>query len=131
VATQGSYEVRPGFAGDFGNVGVYTTSGDVINASLITGLYETWDMALDGRGNLLVLSLDGTVSEYTTAGTLENPSLISGLNQPSEIFVMTPEPCPLVIAFCGLGVMAFSRMVRRKTGAAPNDQFRARPFPGL
>ena len=63
-----------------GTVGEYTTSGAVINAALITGLNYPTGLALDGNGDLFVVSKnDGLIGEYTTSGAVINASLITGL----------------------------------------------------
>lgn len=62
-----------------GTVGEYTTSGAVVNASLISGLIIPSNLALSGS-NLFVSSLNSaTIGEYTTSGAVVNASLISGL----------------------------------------------------
>jgi ligand-binding sensor domain-containing protein len=68
-----------------GTIGEYNTSGQAINASLITGLSSIGSLALDGNGNLFVLSGD-TIGEYTTSGETLNASLVTvtGLVGPTE-----------------------------------------------
>jgi hypothetical protein len=60
-----------------GRVGKYTTSGGLVNASLISGLTYPGGVALDGRGGLFVSSID-RVGAYTLSGVPVNGSLISG-----------------------------------------------------
>jgi DNA-binding beta-propeller fold protein YncE len=61
-------------------IGKYTTAGAVVNASLITGLNNPSDLALDGQGNLFVANLGSAkVSEFTTSGATVNANLITGL----------------------------------------------------
>ena len=71
------------------SIGEYTTSGAIINESLITGLQSPWGIALDGQGDLFVASYgnygNGFIGEYTTSGAVINASLISGLSGPYGI----------------------------------------------
>ena len=73
-----------------GTVGLYTTSGVTLNASLITGLNSPRAIGLSGE-NLFVTNNDGfggsMISKYTTTGVLVNTSLITGLNDPKGIAV--------------------------------------------
>ena len=86
-----------------GTIGEYTTSGATLNVSLITGLSNIESLALDGNGDLFVLS-GNTIGEYTTSGETVNASLITvtGLTGLGEI-VAVPEPSPAVLVALGLG----------------------------
>ncbi len=57
-------------------IGEYTTSGAVINSSLVTGLPNPGAMAFDRLGHLFIVVNSGVVSsriaEYTTSGALLN-----------------------------------------------------------
>ncbi len=65
-----------------GTIGEYTTSGAVINASLITGLAGAESVAVSG-GNLVCHSdKHRNDLEYTTSGALVNPTVITGLSSP-------------------------------------------------
>ena len=72
-----------GLSGD-GLISEYTLSGASLNPTLITGLFETPALAVDGYGNLFVADqAHQTIAEYTTAGKTVNVNLIRGLNNPS------------------------------------------------
>jgi hypothetical protein len=82
---------------DFGTtISEWTTSGALVNASLITVTGSSFieGMAVSGSDIFLTNLVTGEqsagvdwVSEYTTSGTLVNASLISGLVLPEEIAV--------------------------------------------
>jgi hypothetical protein len=68
------------FVGEGSVVGEYTTSGAVVNASLITGLYDPAGLAVDNQGHLFVSLEDiGDVAEYTTFGSIVNALFIQAL----------------------------------------------------
>jgi hypothetical protein len=66
----------------WGTIGEYTTSGEVVNASLISGLGTPGSLssiAVSGANLFVVNQGDtNTIGEYTTDGTTVNASLISG-----------------------------------------------------
>ena len=69
-----------------GYVREYTTSGLVINPTLIGGLNNPIGLALDGDGHLFVANnTGGYIGEYTISGETVNASLISGLNNLGKI----------------------------------------------
>lgn len=72
-----------------GTISEYTTSGAIVNPSLVTGFdaSEPEGIVVSGTGLFLVNHAAGTVSEYTTSGQLVNPALISGLAGPVGIAV--------------------------------------------
>ena len=70
-----------------GTVGEYTTSGQTVNASLITGLDNPVAIAISGSDLFIVNAGNGTVGEYTTSGSEVNASLITGLVEPKGIAV--------------------------------------------
>jgi hypothetical protein len=75
-----------------GTVGAYTTTGQVINPALITGLVSPYAVAVSGS-NLFVSSFGngigttGRISEYTTSGAVANANLITGLSEPTGVTV--------------------------------------------
>ena len=70
-----------------GTIGEYTTSGAVVNASLVSGLNDPNGLAVSGSNLFVANSGNGTIGEYTTSGATVNASLVSGLNDPSGIAV--------------------------------------------
>ena len=64
-------------------IGEYTTSGGTVNASLVSGLYEPWGLAVSGSDLFFAGSEYGTIGEYTTSGGTVNPSLVTGLSTPT------------------------------------------------
>jgi len=73
------------------SVGEYTTSGETVNASLITGLSGAFGLAVAG-GNIFVADNNinvygGRIGEYTTSGQTVNASLLSGLGFPLRVAV--------------------------------------------
>jgi hypothetical protein len=72
-----------------GTVGEYTTSGTVVNASLISGLNSPTSIAVSGN-DLFVASFGShgyTIGEYMTSGSTVNASLITGFDSPQGIAV--------------------------------------------
>ena len=71
-----------------GTVGEYTTSGGVVNPSLVSGLTYNFGVAVSGS-NLFVANGggSGTISQYTTSGAVVNPALVTGLNNPYGVAV--------------------------------------------
>src|SRR2546429_453219 len=71
-----------------GTVGAYTTTGQVINPTLITGLVNPHAITVSGS-NIFVSSFgngvgnSGKIGEYTTSGAVVNDSLITGLSEPT------------------------------------------------
>jgi hypothetical protein len=70
-------------------IGEYTTSGAVVNASLVSGsgLADPGGIAVSGSDLFVANWNTGTISEYTTSGAVVNPSLISGLAYPVGVAV--------------------------------------------
>jgi len=67
-----------------GTVGEYTTTGETVNAALISGLSYPQAIVVSG-GNLFITDFNqnnGTVGEYTTAGDPVNDALVTGLGSP-------------------------------------------------
>ncbi len=62
----------------------YTTSGQLVNASLISGLYYPTGMTISGN-DLFVSNSNGTVGKYTLAGGTVNAALIQGLHSPTTL----------------------------------------------
>ena len=78
------------FVTNFGNgkIGAYTTSGAVVNASLVSGLSQPVGIAVSGSNIYVTEKFNGTIGAYnTTSGAVVNASLVSGLNNPSGIAV--------------------------------------------
>jgi hypothetical protein len=84
IATTGRTQI---FVTNFrsGTVGEYTTSGEPINPTLISGLFEPFGIAISG--DKLFVKTGDLVKEYTTSGALVNQSLISGVNGRGNIAV--------------------------------------------
>jgi DNA-binding beta-propeller fold protein YncE len=82
----GNLYIALNISGVSSRIGKYTTSGNAVNASLITGLYDPAGLAVDNQGHLFVSQEEiGVVSEYTTSGSTLNASLVQGLNLPSGL----------------------------------------------
>ena len=78
------------FVTNFGNgkIGAYTTSGAVVNASLVSGLSQPVGIAVSGSNIYVTEKFNGTIGAYnTTSGAVVNANLVSGLNNPSGIAV--------------------------------------------
>ena len=75
-----------------GKIGAYTTSGTVVNPSLISVSNPT-SIAVSGSNLFVENGATGVISEYTTSGALVNASLVTGVFGPgiavsgSELFV--------------------------------------------
>ena len=65
----------------------YTTSGAVVNPTLISGLANPDGIDFSGSNLFVANNAFGTIGEYTTSGASINPSLISGLGHPHNIAV--------------------------------------------
>jgi hypothetical protein len=100
-------------------VGEYTTAGVPVNASLISGGYNSGvGIALDGNGHLFWADNYGgaggnVIGEYTTGGQLINASFITGLSNPVALAVVVPEPASSVLALIGLAGLIFKSTARR------------------
>jgi hypothetical protein len=71
-----------------GSIGAYTTSGQTVNAALLSPLAKAQcGIAVSGGSLFVTNSVTGTVGEYTTSGATVNASLISGLPGPIGIAV--------------------------------------------
>lgn len=82
VAEGGDNTVGNGFIGE------YAFDGSPINASLISGLSDPFDLTISGGDIFVDNYRNGTVGEYTIAGAPVNASLISGLNAPWGLAVI-------------------------------------------
>ena len=59
-------------------IGEYTTSGDTVNASLVSGSSYSTGMAASGSDLFVITNYaTGTIGEYTTAGAVVNASLLT------------------------------------------------------
>jgi uncharacterized repeat protein (TIGR03803 family) len=66
-------------------IGEYTSTGETVNAALITGLNFPTDVAVSG-GFLYVTSAGaGTIGKYTLTGGTVNAALVTGLNGPADV----------------------------------------------
>jgi len=63
----------------YGSISEFTTSGTVVNYSLVSGLAGPGAITASGSDLFEVNYFNGTVGEYTTSGTTVNASLITGL----------------------------------------------------
>jgi hypothetical protein len=88
-----------------GTVAEYTTSGQLVNPALISGLSLPSSIAVSGS-KLFVGSIDnfgpagGKIGEYTTSGQTLNASLITGLSEPVGLSVSGSD---LYVADVGTG----------------------------
>jgi len=65
-----------------GTIQKYTTSGTVVNASLVTGLSEPAALVVSGSNLFSANAATGTIGEYTTSGAAVNAALVTGLHLP-------------------------------------------------
>src|SRR5262249_18388539 len=88
-----------------GTVGAYTTSGEPVNASLISGLPNPgpWGIAVAGSSLFVANYYSRPIGEYTTSGAVVNSALISGLSGPYGIAVSGSN---LFITNSGSGTVA-------------------------
>ena len=70
-----------------GTIGEYTNSGEVVNASLISGLTNPHGIAVSGSYLFVANAGSGIIGEYTTSGEVVNASLITGLTDPIGLAV--------------------------------------------
>ena len=74
-----------------GVIGEYTTSGQAVNASLLTGLAGPSGIAISGSNlfetNFVGSSSGNSIGEYTTSGAVVNASLVKNLSEPNAIVV--------------------------------------------
>jgi hypothetical protein len=98
-----------------GTIMEYATSGELVNASLITGMGGP--LVCDGNGHLFVLNGD-TIGEYTTSDETVNGSLITvtGLAGLGNIMVV-PEPSSVVLTVLGLGALCLGLLRSRRAVA--------------
>jgi DNA-binding beta-propeller fold protein YncE len=102
-----------------GTIGEYTTSGATVNASLVTGLSNSYGIAVSGS-DLFVTNVtganSGTVGEYTTSGATVNASLISGLNEPVGIAIESTVPIPAGILLLAPSLAGLAVLKRKYIG---------------
>jgi pectin methylesterase-like acyl-CoA thioesterase len=97
-----------------GTIGEYTTSGETVNASLLSlGVNNNpRGIAVSGANLFVTNTSNGTIGEYTTSGATVNASLVSGLSNPFLIAVV-PEPSTFALGILGvLSHIAFGRRYR-------------------
>jgi hypothetical protein len=89
-------------------VSKHTTSGTLINGSLVTGLRNPFGVAVLGS-EVFVSSFSpiSIVGAYTTSGAVIDSNLIAGLNRPYGIAVVADIPEPSGIALGGVAIAAF------------------------
>ena len=75
------------FVGNKHAVAQYTTAGNAVNESLITGLKLSSGIAVAGRYVFVADENSGTIGKYTRSGRIVNATLISGLRGPAGIAV--------------------------------------------
>lgn len=81
------------FAGESGGIiGKYTTSGQTVNASLISGVPSADGITVSGSDVFIeyetgFASTRGLIGEYTTSGRTVNASVVSGLDSPTDVAV--------------------------------------------
>uniref|UniRef100_UPI004048B1EF Vgb family protein n=1 Tax=Orrella sp. TaxID=1921583 RepID=UPI004048B1EF len=82
-------EAQSLFVTDYANrtIGAYTTSGAVVNASLVSGLSGPLGIAVSGSNIYVADNANGTIGAYTTSGAVVNANLVSGLRNPYGIAV--------------------------------------------
>lgn len=120
IAVSGSNLYVAGLAGP---VGEYTTSGGVVNASLLSGLsggsqfgFPTYfsEVVASGSDLFLLDPNSGIIGEYTTGGATVKQSLITGLSAPQGIVVSDSVPEPASVAWVLLGGAALALRRRRR-----------------
>lgn len=92
-----------------GAIAEYTSSGTLINYSLITGLHNPVYTGFDGQ-YLYVAELNNgnsLIGKYTTAGAPINPTLITGIDHFNGM-VVVPEPSALACATLSLAWWMFA-----------------------
>ena len=80
---------------DTGYISVYTLSGTLVNAALITGLPNPTGIAISGSYLYILNSGDGTgtgsIGKYNLDGTPVNAALVTGLNEPDFFTVISDD----------------------------------------
>ena len=90
-----------------GTISEYTTSGDLISASLVSGLNSPTAIAVCGT-DLFVTDQNGAeIGEYTIWGDVVNPTLVTGLGRSYGIVVTedVPEPTSLTLLAFAAGAL--------------------------
>jgi hypothetical protein len=62
-----------------GSIAEYTTSGQLVNPALVSGLAGPVGIAIYGSDLFEMNSVSATIGEYTTTGVAVNPSLVTGV----------------------------------------------------
>jgi streptogramin lyase len=101
-----------------GTIGEYdTTTGAVVNASLVSGLNGPAAIAVCGSNLFVTNAGSGTIGEYdATTGAVVNASLVSGLSYPGGIAVTqaVPEPSSVALLFSFVAVASLAHAWRRR-----------------
>ena len=88
------------FVANGDRVSEYTTSGTLVNASLITAFGTLWGLAVSGDDLFIANWSGNAIGEYTTSGAVVNASLVSGVNGPTNIALAGSD---LFVAIGGAG----------------------------
>lgn len=85
VASAGTILVTTAAPAPYGFVGEWSTTGTLVNNSLITGLSTPLGIAASGGAVFVANNGNNTVGKYTSSGQVVDASFISGLNYPTQL----------------------------------------------
>jgi len=104
-----------------GTIGKYTTSGSVVNASLVSGLDAPHGVAVSGSDLYFVSTVSSThtVGEYDAGtGAAIDATLISGLTDQNGGLAISPIPeAGTYAAILGFAALGYA-MIRRRGGSS-------------
>lgn len=103
VGSSSYAESLPLYITGAGAIGAYTTSGAVVNSSLVGGLADPYGLAVSGSDLFVSNNASNTIGKYTTSGAVVNPSLITGLSSSTGIAVSGSD---LFVVNTGAGTVA-------------------------